>query len=113
MSEQPDSPVIEYVKPSDSPAKDGQFALNVATVLTTAILCLAILPLPRGEYDWHLGHRPQWLISIDSGGLSVGRTGDQNISIPVEALIFLKLLLVSFSAWLIRRIFQMRHRPQP
>jgi hypothetical protein len=114
MSDNPDHPVVEYVTPTPSWSKVGRLAVDAATVITVAIIFLAILPFPDGS--WNFGAVPQLHLSVDPRGLSFGQcssTGGYEVeyfSVGAFPLILAKLILVALPAWCARRLALSRKR---
>lgn len=70
-------------------------------------------PLPISSGIWYVGSRPQWMISIDSGGLFIGHSDGswEILNLTVGTLILLKSLVVLFVIWAALR--QSRSRQEP
>jgi hypothetical protein len=66
------------------------------------VLFVAALALPHPEGIWYFGHRPQWMVAIDHGGLTIARSSNV-ASLGWFPLLVAKLVVYGLPVWLIWR----------
>ena len=60
------------------------------------------LPVPRGT--WYFGRHPQWIVAVDSAGLTLGPTSQAQIVLSFVPLVAAELFVFGTFLWLIRRL---------
>jgi hypothetical protein len=66
-----------------------------------------LLPQPHGIY--YFGHRPQWMVAIDSAGLTIG-TQEHPVLLGSMPVTIAMLLIVGLPLWLMQRLFSQSRR---
>ena len=118
MTTSDDPPTLNYVSPAtERRERNDGFERRLGRVgrqlLLGVILLFAVpfLPVPQGI--WYFGHRPQWVLAIDSGGLTLGPYARPVKVLGFVPLIALELVLLTVPFLLGFRYLRWRRRGRP
>jgi hypothetical protein len=98
-----DQQILDY-----APPPRGSFAAQVAKrvavwIVVAIILFAAAVALPHPTGIWYFGRNPQWLVAIDSAGLTIGRSDEGPRTSGWVPVIVAKLLVYGLPVWLMWR----------
>ena len=105
--------MIEYASPATRARERRErtkraWARVGALALLALLLCFVSTLLPVSHGRWYVGHRPQWMVAIDSAGLTLGPTDRARVVLGPGPLVGVELLLVCLPVELAWRLIARR-----
>ena len=104
MTPQNGPPILAYGSATPSTHWSVKLALRFASwVVVVSLMFVAAILLPHPTGIWYFGRRPQWLIAIDSAGLTIGPADTAFRAIGWWPVLTAKMFVYALPTWLIWR----------
>ena len=118
MTTSDEPPTVEYVSPATKRReRNDRYERRLGRIgrqlLVGLILLFAVPFLPAPQGIWYFGQRPQWVLAIDSAGLTLGPYERPVRVLGFVPLVALELVLLTIPLLLAVRYLRWRRRGRP